>query len=334
MRERRMKKFCTGFGMGLAVFGLLCLCGLVVSLLLLGLKEDGLVLYASLCGGFAGGAAVFGLLGFFVLRRGVVYAERELDVLERADSEESFFVGEDTLARFKKESLVIKGAQDARAEIPYTEMRFFSVCARTKPCERGEWSVLMEFPARYLDKKSKQDAPPVLIQTNAKERLYTCLKSHALTLEGELPQEGKDTKRYVRMQKFVSPLPEKRKRALIILLVGAAAFCGGIGIAFLQTVIGTVVAFAGGYALLRGAISLPKARRTLAVYEEGIFLKEPDARESCFLKWGEIVRLRPAEGQNGAAIRVECPYGEYEFPRPAGAYEFLREHFPDKCEEC
>lgn len=333
MRERRMKKFCTGFGMGLAVLGLLCLCGLVVSLILFGLKEDGLVLYASLCGGFAGGAAVFGLLGLFVLRRGEVYAERELDVLERADSEESFFVGEDTLARFKKDTLLIKGTRGARAEIPYPEMRFFSVCARTKPRERGEWSVLMEFPARYLDKKCKQDAPPVLVQTSAKERLFSCLKSHELPLEGELPQEGNDEKSYIRIQKFVSPLPEKRKRALIMLLVGAAAFCGGIGLAFLQTVIGTVVAFLGGYVLFRGALSLLKARRTLAVYEEGIFLKEPNSRDSCFLKWGEIVRLRPAEGQNGAAIRVECPYGEYEFPRPAGAYEFLREHFPGKCEE-
>lgn len=332
MRESRLKKLCMRSGMALAVLGLLCLGGLVVSLLLLGLKETRLSLYAILCGSFAGGAVLFGLCGLLLLRRGEFYAKAETDALERADSEESFFVGEDTLARFGEAALVISGAKGSKISIPYEEISFFSVCARTKPADGGERSVLMQFPAHYLDGKGGKDEPPVLIRTDAKERLFACLKAHGLTVTGELPQEGKVMKSYTRMQKFVLPLPEKRKHALIMTLVGAAAFCAGIGVAFWQATVGCLIAFIGGYMCMRGVIALLKAKRVLAVYEEGIFLKEPNRAESCFLKWEEIDRAHPAKEREDV-LRIECPYGAYEFPCPAGAYEFLREHFPDKCKE-
>lgn len=323
-------RLCAGLGMGLAVLGLLCLAGLIVSLLLLGLKDTGLSLYAILCGSFAGGAALTGGLGACFMRAGERFAAKERDALERADSEESFFVGEGTLARFGKESFIIRSEKGRQVAVPYAETAFYSVCTRTSPKEKGEWSVLLEFPARLLDPKSGENAPPVLIQTDGKERLYACLQAHALTLRGELPPQQKVHKKFTRLKKFGIAVPKKRKRALVFALLGAAALCGGVGLAFYQLTIGGIVAFLGGYVLLRGGLALRRARRTLAVYEEGLFLGEPNARESCFLKWEELSRLRITEGEEGTVLRAECPYGAYEFPCPAEACAFLRERFAEK----
>ena len=331
-RCHRFGKVWGAFGWIFIVLALLCMAGLVVSLIMFGLGNEQMFLLGILSGAFTGGAALFGAAGFFAVKRGELWLARERDALERSDGEESFFIGEDTLATFGESGLNIHN-KERRVEVPYGEVRFVSVCTRRKPREKGEWSVLMEIPAIYLLKKAKKNEPPVLIQADAKERLCQTLQRHGLLLLGERRKEEEKTKKFTRMRKFDLPDREKRKRALWMLLLGALLTGGGVGLLFYMTAIGAPVIVVGGYIVLRAIASYQRGKRVFAVYREGLYLAELSSRDSFFLKWEEIGSLSAAEAEKQEIIRAECLYGAYDFPRPDGAYEYIKENFPDKCAE-
>ncbi len=331
-RCRIHRKIWGAFGWTCIVIALLCMVGLLVVLVMIGLGNERMLLLGSLCAGTAGGAALFGLAGLLSVRRNEMWYGRETDALERADGEDSFFIGEETLATFEKDALVIHGGKQKTA-VPYEKIRLFSVCTRRRAREKGEWSVLIEVPASYVMKRAKKEEAPVLVQADGKERLYAVLRKRGLELLGELPgKDGAQEKKFHRLEKFDLPDPKKRKRSLLFMLLGGAAVCGSVGVAFLTVPVGAVIAVAGLYLLGRSAVNFLCAKQTLAVYGEGLYFKGNSLRESFFLKWEEIVSLKPAETEI-AVIRAECLYGAYDIPRPVGAYEYLKEKFPEKCAE-
>lgn len=336
-KYRKKTKFVTVLGWVTVVLALLCLICLVVGLILSGIGKTGRLVALILSVSALAGAVVFSLAAFFTIRLSSGLEKKKLDYLELSDGEESFFVGEGTLAEFCGNALKIRGTErDGKRQktvsVPYSEMRFFSVCTRRAPKEKGEWIVVLEIPFKYLSKDGKpKNEPPALIRTDAKPRLYECLKKHSLTLLGEKPEESV-AKKYQRYRSFVLPDRAKRRRALAFSGIGVPLFVGGIVAALLwNTTVGCIAAFLGAYLLIQGASSFFKAKSVLSVYREGIFWKEPSNTDTVFLKWEEIVRLTSVQKDGLPFLKAECLYGAYEFPDANGAYAYIAERFPEKC---
>lgn len=306
-----------------------CMLGVIVCAVLIAWKGENLVLFCSLGGGAIVGVALFGVLALLFTRMGARLNERGLDVRERRDGEESFFVGEGTLLTFGEDGFVIHGerGEGRRIRVPYSEARFFSLCARSLPREKGVWSVLIEIPQRYLAKSgAPQSGPPALVETAGKERLYRAIGAHGLTLIGEPPEEKRGEK-FVREKKFLLPDKKKRTRAAWLMAAGAVLVAVGGGLAFRYLTIGLLIAVLGVYLAGRALIAFVRAKRQLSVFREGLYMKEQAGADSVFLKWSEIVSLvADKEG-----LRVECAYGPYRFPLPAGAWDYLCERFPERC---
>lgn len=323
------------------IFVALTVCGLIgllVGLILLGIGNFNETLLFILCGSFLGGIVVFGFSAFGAMRLSTKFEKRESDFLERAESENSFFVGEGTLATFGETALRIRGTaaggkREKTVTVPYREMRFFSVCTRRSPKEKGEWIVVLEIPLKYLakDGKAKRQESPALIQTEGKPRLYETLKLRGLTLLGELPSETAG-KKFERLRSFVLPDSERRKKALAFAVFGALLLAGGaLAAIFWNTTVGSVIAVVGAYLAIQGGMNYVRAKSVFSVYREGIFWKERTQIDNMFLKWEEIVRVTPFQKEGLPFLKAECLYGAYEFPDVNGAYEFIKENFPDRC---
>ena len=284
-----------------------------------------------LAGAFLGGAVLLVLPDIGLTRLATALHERELDYREQMDGENSFFVGEGTLATFGKDSLRIHAEAGGKEEIeiPYLEMRFFSVCVRHSPCEHGEWSVVIEIPARYLAKNPKEGDPPALVQTDGKERLLHCLKAHGLELTGEEVHAG-SRKKFTPRKKIVLPERSARKRALIFMGLGAVLMGAGIGVAFWQVTVGAVLAFVGATVSGKAFYSFLGAKRVLSFYDEGVFWKEKSRPDSVFLKWDEVVSVAKTEHGGVPLLKFSTAYGAYHFPAAEGAEDYLREHAEEK----
>ncbi len=330
-RSRSLKRVCTLCSVAfyiLAALAAACLLALLITVLVfeLGKGQSDALLYLALGVSFAGGAVLGVPAAFGFARLSELLLSRRTDYLERCDGEESFTVGEGTLATFGETALTLHGKKEGRdVTVPYAHMRIFSVCTRRSPRERGKWSVLFGIPARYLAKNAEKDTP-LLVQADAKERLYRAISAHGLNMEGERPQEGSG-KRFKATEKFSLPDGGKRRKALILLGVGAVAAAGGIATLFFETMAGSMLVAVGLAVGLRAVLNFTRARRVLALYEEGIFFRVPEAAESEFLKWEQIWTIKKREG----ALRVECAYGAYEFPEFGELYEELSSRRPDKC---
>ncbi len=317
----------------LIVLAIVCAIGFLVCIAILGLRGINSALLGWLCGGSLLGAALLGCGGYLFVRRTDSLMKAELDALEREDGADSFYVGDGTLCTFGKEQICIHGAapKSKKVRVPYAELRFFSVCVRHAPRERGDWVVVLELPAHYLTKGSKREDPPVLIQTDGKQRLYDCLEKYGLSLLGEPPAQREGT--FTLLQKYRLPDRKKRLRSALFLALGAFAAVCGVGIAFWNVTIGAVVAVFGLYLSAYSAIGFVRAKEIFSVFREGIYYRSQAIAERAFLKWEEIGRLMPAASKGVPVLRAECAYGAYEFPRPEGAYEYIRERFPKKCGE-
>ena len=323
-----------------AVLAVLLMVGVVVLVLVLELKERSeemrRLLYI-LTGSFAGGAVASALLGFLFGRLSQKAYERERDFLELCDGENSFFVGESTLATFSEKGIRLHSKERKEViSVPKSELRFFSVCTRHRARERGEWSVAIEIPARYLAKKPEAGAPPVLIQADGKERLYQCLERFQMPLLGEAPLRGNapSKKKFTRKKTYSIPNAQRRKRALLLLALGAVLLAGGIVLAVtLMPSTGAVVAVLGVLIGGRATFSFVRAKRTLAVFEEGLLWREENYFDSAFLKWEEIEQIETEVKDGMPFLKVNCAYGSYHFINPQGAFEYLAQVQPEKCSE-
>ena len=325
---------------GIIVLAVLCLIGIIVTLVLIGLNRFNPFILGGMSGGFVLGAAIFGGLGFLCYRRIEKLAAEELDALELEDGEHSFYVGEGTLATFERGELRIhsgEGAKGRRVIVPYGSIKFYSVCTRRAPCERGEWSVVMEIPAHYLAKggKPRLSDPPALIQTDGKKRLYDTMKEFGLPLIGEQPKEEVEEKKFERVTKFTLADTQKRNRALILILVGLLFIVGGIPAAILwEPTIGAVISVIGLYLFIRALVAYVRAKAEFSIYQEGIFYSEPSGIDNAFLKWEEFSEILIFEQGEKQYLRVQCAYGAYDFPMFQGVIEYFVEHYPEKCAKC
>ncbi len=330
---KRMCTFVSVLTVACAVCAVLLLLGVFIAVIVAEFKFDSATLCYILAGAFAGAAVLFALAaaGLGCLSRRA--DDATLDFLERCDGEESFFVGEGTLATFQPDRLCIHGS-DPRVKvfIPYAEIRAFSVCTRTAPRERGEWSVVFEMPARYLskDKSPKNDPALVQIQADDKERLRSALRGHGIPLSGERREEAQQKGRFRLAKRFVIPNRKKRSRAFLVLGVGIAAFVAGIPVALCADVtIGAILAVFGVLFAGRSLFDFMRAKGEFSFYEEGLFWKDPDGIDRLFLKWSEIEAV--TRGGEGSEWSVQCAYGTYHLPDVAGAYEYLAQFRPEKC---
>ncbi len=285
-----------------------------------------------LLGSFLGGGAVSGGLAYLFSRLLKDADEARLDYAERCDSAESFYVGEGTLATFEKDSLLLHGENGSgkAIRIPYAEVRLFSVCTRTAPKEKGEWSVVLELPSRYLAKDGKAGAgEKILVQTDAKQRLFDTISAHGLTLLGE-KQGQASGKKYTLKAKYFVPVADKRRRALIMAILGFAVVAGGIGAIFWNATIGSFLAVIGMFLGLRGLMDFRGAKSLFSVYEEGIFWRDANGTDRIFLKWEEVVSISRETVGGTPVLKVQCGYGAYHLPDIDGVYEYLKETAPDK----
>ncbi len=321
----------------LAILAIFALIGVVVVLFLYEFDQLGLQLFIILLGSFAGGTLVCALAAFFLVRVSGRIEVRRKDFLERCDSDESFFVGEGTLATFTESGIRLHAEKGPVIDIPYSRMRFISVCSRKRAREEGEWSVVIEVPTSYLAKDGKGAGGNALIQTDRKDRLIETIAAHGLELVGEeRPPEaerGKKSGRFKVQEMFFTPDAKLKRRALFLLTGGGLLAVAGILVAIFVGLWAGLVLLVFGLALLfRGFVGLFRARELLAFYEEGMYWTAAGRTDSLFLKWEEIEALSRAEGEGYRAIVARCTYGAYRFPLPQGAWEFLLKNYPDKIE--
>lgn len=318
-----------------AILSVVTFVGVIVAVLVLEFSEASDALMYTLIGSFAGGSVLSAGLAY-ILFRFASRTEKVLgDFLERCDSEESFFVGEGTLATFTEEGLVIHATdREKKVHVPYREMRLFSACLRKKATERGEWVVILEVPARYVLKEGKasKNEPPMLIRVDMKPRLLNTIEARGLTLIGEQFTNVPASKaKFTAQKKYLLPNHTKHKRALISVMGGTALVIAAVLVGiFLETTVGSILGVFGFFLTGRGVIAFARARALLAFYAEGLLWQDSDRTESAFLKWEEVLSVRCGEQEGYPVLTVECAYSDYNFPRPAGAWEYLEETHSDK----
>lgn len=323
---------------GIIALSIACMIGFLITLVMMALKSADFTLLSFLCGGFLVGALIFGLLGMLLYRHVDKIAELELDALEREDSEYSFHVGEGTLATLDEKGLRIHGGSERRpVVVPYFDVKFYSVCTRKTPCEKGTWSVVIEIPAHYVTKREEHGQKPILIQADAKERLYARIKELGLNLLGEKPNlQGQSKEKFKPMKQFIRPEEGMRGKTLIVMILGFLFLVGGIlTLLFLPdkfdqaTSIGAVVVVLGVYFGIRGVVAYLRAKVIFGIYREGIYFRNSNI-EAAFLKWEEILHIELVEGDQDRVLRISCLYGKYNFPPFEGSYEYIAETFPEK----
>ena len=310
-----------------AIAGIALLIGMLITLFMAELGDYGndtkMLLYI-LTGSFGGAAVALALLAVLLSRMAQNALLVESDFIEQCDGENSFFVGEGTLATLGDGKVCLHSSGDGKTVfVPYEDLRLFSVCSRTRPSEKGEWSVLLEIPAKYLTKSGRDDGEKALVQTDAKPRLYECLKREGLPLIGEEYDPKPEKKKYTFVKKYVRPDKQKRSRALLFLILGAAAFVAGVPVAiWWEITIGSVLSVLGAFVLGRAIFSYAAARGQLTLYREGMWWSDHKNRSaSVFLKWEEVESAKTEETENGEILSVHCAYGDYHFPAFDGAVE-------------
>lgn len=344
-KKRSLKALVRGYNvclLGLAVAAIVCLVGVLVVVIILETSapdaDRELLLYI-LAGCFAGGALLFAGGSVLFGRLAQEAGDMRQDFLERCCGEQCFFVGEGTIAQFTDDGIVIRAEEGKKEEIrvPYKDIVFHSVCTRTKPQEKGKWSVVLEMPARYVMKRG--DSPRALIETDGKERLYRTLEERGLELHGERPPRGekRENVRFQARTKFLLPDALKRRRSLMFAALGVVLIAGGALIAVFwqeMMLVGAILSVFGIFLAVRSIIGFAKAKGMLAFYDEGIYWRESGRPEAdrFFLKWSEAERVKVETIEEKRYIAVVCAYGSYHIPEVAGAYEFLSEFRPGLCE--
>ena len=338
---KRVRIFYAVLTYAAAILAVLCLIGIIVSVLMLNIGERDeraeLILYI-LSGAFAGGAALMALCTYLLAKLMSLASVKELDFRERLDSEESFFVGEGTLLTFGDKGLTLHGEAEGKNKpvfVPYSDTRYISICTRRRPKEKGSWCVAIEIPVKYLSKSGEEKADEkVLVQADAKDRLYKALEKHNLTLLGEERTEQKGNKKFTPVRRFSLPNKKKRRNAVIMLVIGALFVGAAVPLGlFGYAPVGALAGAAGLVVAVRGILALCKAKAVFGVYEEGIFWRESSGTESLFLKWADIESVTVGEQNGFPVLTFYCDYGRYAIPAVEGAYDCIKGFKEEKCQE-
>ena len=176
-----------------------------------------------------------------------------------------------------------RGSEHEPIRVPYSEMRFISVCTRKKAQEKGDWCVAVEIPLKYLAKKgAKKTGEPVLVQADAKPRLYQTLEKHGLALLGEQPpaEKVKTNCKFKPVKNFSLPNRAKRRRALVFIVISALLIVAAVPVGIFYSVsICSVLAAAGLLLGGKSVYSCIRAKAVFGVYLEGFFWQESSGSE-------------------------------------------------------
>ncbi len=312
-----------------------CFLGFIVTIFMIGMDKGDQQLVMILCLSFFVAGCVLGISGLLFFRRADRLAGEELDLLEQEDSPYSFFVGEGTLATFEDEQLRIHGREASKKDIvvPYYDLKFYSICSRRAPKEKGNFSVVIEIPSKYFNNNAARDLPCVLIQTDGKDRLYDRLKELNLTLIGEQYTKEQGSGTFTQEEKFTFWHPVRVKKSTILMGIGLLVLIGGIlAMIFWKNnrAPGSILIVLGAYCGIRGCIALFRAKASLGLYREGIYYRDPEGVNSVFLKWEEFSSARVSEKDGKKFLTCTCPYGDYDLPYFEGAYESILKKHPEK----
>ncbi len=313
----------------------LCFIGLVVAVIMAEVsREDAarvsvcyIISFSCMGGLFVG---IGGAVLFFKL--GERFRAQEADARERADSEESFFIGEKMLFTFREGEGYIHaedGSEEFRAvSVPYSELKFYTVNLRRSPKKKGEKSVLVAIPAYVLSKKkADKGAKPTLLMMEHKPRLMDCMQKRGVQLisaddDSPLPKPQK-----------VMHIRSGRSKKPMSLFFGIVLIVGGILLAIFggqMQMIGYLLLVFGIFSSTRGVIGLVRGGSGFTVYEDGIFWKEENRFESMYLRWSELIGYSRISHEKQYFVEFSCAYGEYYYPDTEGLYETLVSRFPEK----
>lgn len=302
----------------------LLLIALVVTVVVFEWRQESGALYFILLASFGGGTVLCALAAFFCTKWIARADANRLDFAERCAGENCFFVGEGTLAEFGEDGLLLRGPEREgkrrTVKIPYAHIRLFSVCTRTAPREKGDWSILIEFPSRYVTKESEQ--PVLVVQTADKPRLREAISSCKLNVLGEEPSSS-EGKKFTLREKYLFPNAKKRKGALISGGLGLAILLAGVGLAFWKGSFGAMAVCVGALLFGRAVWNFIGAKACLALYDEGLYWK--DGTDRVFLKWEEIEAVTQEEREGREVLLVDCGYGSYRFPAAGDCYAHVAE---------
>lgn len=280
------------------------------------------------------------------------------DAAERADSEDSFLFGDDVLGTFGENGITMhtshaamdemrprnrrrgaeeEGARDyedtmdeVNVQIPYHDMTFSLFSMRRFPADKGERSLLVKIPDRYLTRKGGEGTSSVVTLT-WKKRLQESMERYRVRYESYSEGRKKGKVLFSSVKRTNSP---KRKSGFLFLAIGIALVVAGIALAFTsESSIGLPVALAAFGVILggKGAYSLVKSGKSgLQILESGVYWKEEEKKDGVFFCWEDIESVRLTRRGKETFLLFRMPFGEYFFPDRDGLSAFLKENFAIK----
>lgn len=271
-----------------------------------------------------------------VYRFGASSRLRYEDERERLDSEESFFVGENLLFTFGENGATIHnetaGGEEISVSIPYSDIACFDFWLRRTPKAKGERSILVKIPAKYLSKDPKErSGEPSLVTMTYKQRLLDAIDRHSVSLTRCCEGCAKNTKKLFSVTAKSSDVASKSSAVSVV--AGGLLIVAGVVLAFLleSAVLGVALAVFGAILCGKSVFSLLRNGKTgLVVSAAGVWWREANQYDSLFLRWEDVscVKLHRHGGETYVAF--VCPFGSYYFPDIDGLSGFLRERFSEK----
>jgi len=327
-----------GFSWFFLALLVLSLIGLIVCVIMGEIKNQDIFWFISF--GCIGGILLFIGATLLCFKAAEKYRRIETDARERADSEDSYYIGEEYLATFTAAGLNIHGEKKEKKKplqikIPYAEVRIFTVTVRRSPKAKGEEKVLLEIPSRFV-KKGGSEGPKekTLIELEAKERLFATLKKFSLdVIEGSRkdPASRGEKKLSVKLKRGLG-----ERSGIVNIVFGAALFAAGVLVSIFAkdvALLGYMLAVFGVVVTARGIFNTVAGNGALVVYEGGVYWKEKNRFERSYIPFDDIVTISRLSRESMSFVAFTCAFGTYHYPDLNGLYEGLKQLVPEKIEK-
>lgn len=262
---------------------------------------------------------------------------RARNVRGRAVSPNSFRIGRTILTFLEEGIYVSRGREEifeeGRIIIPYSEVKAYHTRKRSRPSRNGQELTHVKIPAHYL-KEGRSGNVAYTVEANRK--FEDMLDKHGAEVRDTRDEPEAKLKR----MKSFDMTANKGKKTIsnfclwgaVVFLALAAAGCWVIVARSLAA--GSVIAATG---LLTGAFTAFAGylcyRERITVYDGGIYWKD-GFRNSLFLPWAEIQTVSEKRcGLEVMAVVFDCGYLIRGTLDPKKLYAYLKEKFPEKCED-
>lgn len=262
---------------------------------------------------------------------------KEHNVRGRAVSENSFLIGRTILTFLEGGIYVSRGKEEifeeGRIIIPYTEVTAYHTCKRTRPKCAGSGLTYLKIPAHYL-KEGRSGNVAYVVEKN--DKFEDMLESHGAAVRDTRYEPEQKPKR---MKSFQMSTQKRKKTIFQFCLWGVVVLLSLVGLGCWvvlarSVAAGAVIAatglFTGIFTACAGYFSY---RETIVVYDGGIYWKD-GLRNVLFLPWAEVITVSEKLcGGGNTAVVFDCGYLIRGTVDPSKLYAYLKEKFPEKCEE-